>query len=152
MSILRVESRLKPHTQYVPEVDLSVRSVDRDDPARFRYDVGDGKIVTRHGTVLAATLHQQVEINEGADVAALPEWKPEGVGGSGYGSTTSEAYRIPGTVAVIPIYKAMRIATRHEMASFQRLENRGHDLVDAVARANCISVLDLFGLSGTGRV
>jgi hypothetical protein len=111
-----------------------VRRVDRDDSARFGYDVSDGKIVTGHGTVLAATLHQQVEINEGAHVAALLDWKLKGVGGSGCSSTASEAYRIPGTVAVIPIYKATRIATRHEMASLQRLENTGHDLVDAAAQ------------------
>jgi hypothetical protein len=59
------------------EVDLfPVRRVDRDDSASFGYDVSDGAILTRYGAVLVAILHKQVEIGEGADVAAFRNVKP----------------------------------------------------------------------------
>jgi hypothetical protein len=100
--------------QCVLEVDLFLlRRVDRDDSAGFGYDVSDGAILTRHGAVLVAILHPQVEIEEGAGVTAFRTRKPGGVGGSGYGSIASEAYRVPGAVAVIPMREDMRIPVRH---------------------------------------
>ena len=122
------------------EVDLfPVRRVDRDDSASFGYDVSDGAILTRYGAVLVAILHKQVEIGEGADVAAFRNVKPVGVGGSGYGSMASETCRIPSPVVVIPMRE------RHEDSGapqrwrlFNGLENTGHDFSRSRGPRNCI--------------
>lgn len=69
-----------------------LRRADRDDSASFGYDVSEGEILTRDGAVLAAIFDPQVEIDEGADVVTLRNWKPGWVGGIGYRSKASEAY------------------------------------------------------------
>ena len=68
-----------------------------------------------------AILHKQVEIGEGADVAAFRNVKPVGVGGSGYDSMASETCRIPGPVLVIPMRERHEDSgAPPEVATFQR--------------------------------
>jgi hypothetical protein len=55
----------------------------------------------------------QVEIDEGAGVVVFRDYKPDRACGRRYGPTTSEAYRVPAPVVVIPMPKAMRIPVRH---------------------------------------
>jgi hypothetical protein len=81
-----------------------------------------------------AILHPQVEIDDGADVAAFHTWKRGGVGGSGHGSIAPEAYRIPGRVAVAPMGKGRTISVRHRGRLFQRLKRQAMTSVDSAAQ------------------
>jgi hypothetical protein len=112
-----------------------VRRVDRDDSAGFGYDVSDGEMLARDGAVFVAILHPQVEIDDGADVAAFHTWKRGGVGGSGYGSIAPEAYRIPGRVAVAPMGKGRRSSVRHRVRLFSTPgKDRPRTSVDSAAQ------------------
>jgi hypothetical protein len=54
-----------------------------------------------------------VEIHRIAGVGALQKLEPGGVPGGACGSIAAEAYRVPGSVFVVPAPEGKKISVRH---------------------------------------